>query len=124
MYTQQDWQEADNLQHWCPKSQAFAPAAVLLQHIGAGWKLDEAINVVRRPLGSHRHVDVYHFELYHRDDHMEMPVIANPVVLKLVNEYHLMVTKTDIRCDLGMPKPENGASNCRLNPKRSVRLLG
>jgi len=110
----QNWQDDSTLQHWCPKSQAFAPAQVLLQYLQTGWNLGNAVKVVQYHLTGDRHVDVYHFKLYHRDERLEMPVLANPVVLNVVSKYRLMVTNTVDRYDPLKRKHENALPSLNI----------
>jgi hypothetical protein len=95
----QYWQVEGALPHWCPKSQVFAPAHVLLHYIGVGWKPSTSIEVVRFYFRGYRHVDIYHFTLNRNEEHVEMPVLANPVVLNIVEEYKLTIANTNVRCE-------------------------
>lgn len=94
-----NWQVEGTLQHWCPKSQVFAPAHVLLHYIRIGWELGNSVGVVRFYFGGCRYVDIYHFTLYHNEEHVEMPILANPVVLNIVEEYKLTIANASVRCE-------------------------
>ena len=84
------------VRHWHPQLQNYVPGHVLLEYIQTGWKLDDRVEVARFYFGDHRHVDVYHFTLKHDEDQVNIPVLANPAVLKIVEEYKLTTTRTNV----------------------------
>ncbi len=91
MYTEQNLREEGSYRHWCPQSQTYAPADVLLQHLHIGWKLDDLVSVETFYCAGQRRVDVYVFTLRRDEDWVKMPVVANPVVLNTVKNYNLTI---------------------------------
>ncbi|QPC83144.1 hypothetical protein G4Y79_01860 [Phototrophicus methaneseepsis] len=76
--------------HWSPASQWYAPADVLLQYLRDGWRLDDDVEICVHRCRSYRHVEMYHFILYHAEKKsLRMPVVANPVVRRIVQQYSL-----------------------------------
>lgn len=80
----------DDYRHWSPESEPYAPADVLLQYLRNGWVLEDAVEVKSHECRSCRYVDIYCFTL-HRAQHkpLQIPVLANPIVRKLVQQYKL-----------------------------------
>lgn len=80
----------NNDRHWSPASQWYAPADILLQYLRNGWQLEKEVEICVHRCGSCRHVEMYHFTLYHAEKQpLRMPVLANPVVRKMVHQYRL-----------------------------------
>jgi hypothetical protein len=75
--------------HWSADSEAYAPADVLLQHLRAGWKLDELVAIETFYYAGYRRSDIYYFTLQKDGKTIEMPVLANPAVFRIVKEYGL-----------------------------------
>jgi len=80
----------DDARHWSPTSQWYAPADILLQYLRNGWWLDKEVEICIHRCGSCRHVEMYHFTLHHAEKQtLRVPVLANPVVRKMVHQYRL-----------------------------------
>jgi len=79
--------------HWSPGSQTYAPADVLQRYLRRGWKLAELAAVESFYYAGYRRVDVYHFTLLHGEEHIDMPVLGNPVVYRLIEEHKLTVMR-------------------------------
>ncbi len=81
----------DDYRHWSPESEPYAPADVLLQYLRDGWSLDAVVKVESHQCQSCRYVDIYYFTLHHHAQQtpLRMPIVANPVVRKLVQQYKL-----------------------------------
>jgi hypothetical protein len=79
--------ELDNdHRHWSSTSQPYAPADILLQYLRDGWLLGDKVLVQVVQCFSWRCVEVYHFRLMSGREHILMPIIANPVILRFVME--------------------------------------
>lgn len=77
--------------HWSPDSQAYAPCDVLAQLISAGWQVYGKVIVQTYACLSRRCTQVYHFVLVRNGEHLELQVVANPAVRRLVQEQQLPV---------------------------------
>jgi hypothetical protein len=75
--------------HWCPNSQTYAPADVLLQYLRAGWQLEDFVAVQTFYHGACRRSEVFYFRLNLGDIFLEMPVLANPIVFQIVESNRL-----------------------------------
>ncbi len=75
--------------HWSPTSQTYASADILLQYLSVGWALDNCVVVEAFGCSGARSVKVYSFRLMHEEKDLWMPVIENPVVLRLIREREL-----------------------------------
>jgi len=83
----------DNYRHWAPNSQTYAPADVLVRHLRTGWTLDPVAAVETFFYAGYRRVDVYYFTLMNGDTRLEMPVLGNPAVRRLIEEHKLSVLR-------------------------------
>lgn len=81
--------------HWSPASQAYAPADILLRYLRTGWKLENMAAVESFYYAGYRRVDVYHFMLKREQETVEMPVLMNPVVTRLIEEHKLTVIRVN-----------------------------
>jgi hypothetical protein len=79
----------EDSRHWCPQSQKYAPGDVLLSHVRNGWTLDPVVGVECFYYSGYRCVEVFHFVLTAGDQVLKMPVIANPKIHQLIEEYQL-----------------------------------
>ncbi len=88
--------------HWCPCSERYAPAEVLVAYLRHGWALDDRVNVERVHFGASRYVEIYHSVLRRAGCAIEMPVIANPVAWCIVQAHGDMVLRdveaVPVRC--------------------------
>jgi hypothetical protein len=89
---QSAWNSA-NYRHWSPESETYAPGEVLLRYLRDSWTPDNIVNVETFPCSGCRQVEVYFFLLVRGDKRISMPLIANPVVLRLIHEYELTVQR-------------------------------
>src|SRR5437660_12459 len=69
--------------HWSPDSEVYAPAIILQQYLREGWQPEELVAVETFYHAGYRHSDIYFFTLRHDGDAIEIPVLANPTVLKV-----------------------------------------
>lgn len=87
-------EEGKHWRHWSSGSQRYAPADILLQYLRGGWMVDDAVPVETFYCGGARYVKVYYFRLVYEDEDLWMPVIENPVVLRLIRERNLILRPT------------------------------
>jgi hypothetical protein len=80
---------------WSPRSQTYAAADTLLRHLKEGWTLHPLVAVESIWHAGVRRVDVYYFTLLHGDAQLEMPVLANPVVFRLIEEHKLSLVRVN-----------------------------
>jgi len=83
----------DNYRHWSPQSQRFAPADILLQYLQDGWNINNRIVAEVFHCPSRQCAELYYFMLLHNSEYITIPVIANPLVLRLVREFGLTVIR-------------------------------
>lgn len=91
--TQIDVEYDEDNRHWSAGSQAYAPADVLFQYLRDGWLLGDKVMVQVVRCFSRRCVEVYYFRLRSGHERVLMPVLANPVVLRLVMERKLVTIR-------------------------------
>ena len=85
--------------HWSQESQTYAAAATLLEYLRQDWQLDPLIAVESFFHHGGRHVDVYYFTLNKNGHQIEMPVLANPAVFRLVAHRNLQVERVNGKPD-------------------------
>lgn len=85
--------DEENLHHWSQESQTYATAATLLHYLRRNWELDPLAAVESFYHYGGRHVDVYYFTLTRRGRQVEMPVLANPPVFRLITQRSLQVER-------------------------------
>ena len=89
--------------HWSPESEPYAPAVVLLQYLRLGWRLDNLVGVETFFCSGYLRCDVYYFTLQSDTGTLEIPVLANPAVFKVVESHHLTI----VRINVDRPEPEH-----------------
>jgi hypothetical protein len=77
--------------HWSPESETYTTADVLLQYLCLGWKLDDKVSAETYYHAGYRRSDVYYFTLKQNGVTLQMPVLANPVVRRIVRDHGLTV---------------------------------
>lgn len=77
-------QYANVQRHWSPRSEQFAGGDALLTAIERGWEFKETVMREVYWHGGSRGVAIYHFTLRKGDREIEMPVIENPYVTRLL----------------------------------------
>ncbi len=107
-------EEGKHWRYWSAGSQRYAPADILLQYLRGGWMVDDAVPVETFYCGGARCVKVYYFRLFYEEEDLWMPVIENPVVLRLIGERNLILR----------PVPRNWASDGVDRIERGCREPG
>lgn len=74
----------DVTQHWSPSSEHYAGGDQLVTLMFDGWELDDTVYLEEKWIGGLRHVKVYHMTLRRGGDVLEIPVLYNPYVVRLV----------------------------------------
>lgn len=72
--------------HWSPESQVYAPGDALAHLISDGWQVYGKVIVQTYACLSRSCTQVYHFVLVRNDEHLDLRVVANPAVRRLVQE--------------------------------------
>lgn len=77
--------------HWSRQSQPIAPVEILVNRLQQGWVLKPIVQCDQHHYGPGRAVNIYTFTLTYNDNSMQLPVQANPVVMRLIRERQLEV---------------------------------
>ncbi len=96
LQTRQEFGSDEFHRHWSPESEIYAPADVLLQYLTRGWRLDKPIAVETVYYAGYRRSDVYYFTLERDGVSLEMPVLATPVVFKLIEDRQLTTLRINV----------------------------
>lgn len=83
--------QVSGILHWSPESQTYTTADVLLQYLRDAWTLRRNVVVETFGCSSYRRVSVYHFVLQKGSRRIELPIIENPIVQRLMRQYELAV---------------------------------
>lgn len=83
---------AKNIRHWSRESQPIATADILLNRLQNGWALQGIVQHITYSYGAGRSIQVYHFLLERNGELLEIPVRANPIVQRVINDHHLQIT--------------------------------
>jgi hypothetical protein len=94
--TQRHYRDGDTYRHWCRESEPIAPAEVLLQYLRWGWELDNLVGVEVYYHAGCRRSDVYCFTLGRDDDTIEIPVLANPAVFRVVDSHQMTLMRINV----------------------------
>ncbi len=89
----------DDHRHWSPHSQPYASADMVIQYLRDGWLLGDKVMVQAVRCFSRRSVELYYFRLTSGREQILMPVIANPVVLRLIMERKLVTIRLYTDCE-------------------------
>jgi hypothetical protein len=81
--------QVSGILHWSPESQRYTTADVLLQFLRDAWTLRRNVIVETFGCSSYRRVSVYRFVLQKGSRRIELPIIENPVVHRLILQYEL-----------------------------------
>lgn len=81
----------DVWQHWCQDTEKYCGGDGLVTVMMQGWELHPTVQLEYKHFGGNRRVRVYHFSLFRQGEHMEMPVVHNPYVNRLIRTMQLDV---------------------------------
>ena len=85
--------DEDNQHHWEQSSQTYATAATLLHYVRKNWSVEPMVVVQSFDQRGGRYVNVYYFTLTRHAKRIEMPVLANPAVERLIINHSLKVER-------------------------------
>lgn len=83
--------------HWSPESEKFGSGDALLHALDSGWHIDGVIFRQEFWHRGGRRVPVYHFHLHRADSAVQMAVVENPRVARLVSESGAQVVLLNLR---------------------------
>ncbi len=86
----------DTYRHWSPDSEPYASADVLIQYLRLGWIVDKLVAVETVYHSARRSSNVFYFTLSLNGQTIEMPVLANPVVLDLLKRHKLTTLRINV----------------------------
>ncbi|MBK8134755.1 MAG: hypothetical protein KA401_00295 [Anaerolineae bacterium] len=81
----------DVYQHWSPDTEKFGGGDSLITAIMMGWELKQTIYMEYKHFGGNRRVRVYHCRLTNDNQEIEMPVVHNPYVNRLIRQMQLVI---------------------------------
>lgn len=81
----------DVVQHWSPDTEHFAGGDALVTMMMRGWELGPTVYMEYKHFGGNRRVRLYHCILSNRGHEIDMPVVHNPYVNRLIRNMQLMV---------------------------------
>lgn len=81
----------DVWQHWAPDTERFGGGDGLITAMMMGWELDKTIYMEYKHFGGNRRVRVYHCHLSYQGQTLEMPVVHNPYVNRLIRTMQLKI---------------------------------
>ncbi len=90
--------EKDEHRHWSAESEPFTGGDALQSALEQGWVMVGHVSYREFDLRESRKVAVFYFRLQRDERTMEMPVIGNPHVLRVIAAY-----------DVPVMRPETGA---------------
>lgn len=89
----------EDYRHFCPSSQAYTTADVLRQYLENGWAPQNRVTVEVHILGAGRTVNVYRFWLRKDGADTILPIVASPIVWRVIAEYKLSLTLSAPQAD-------------------------
>lgn len=89
----------EDYRHFAPTSQTYTSADILQQYLNDGWLPVSRVVVEVYPLGPGRAVSVYHFLLRNAQAEVSLPIIASPLVWRVISEHKLTSVYHHIRAD-------------------------
>lgn len=101
--TREPIEAEDDYRHWSAKSQSYASADVLSQYLQEGWNLHDRIIVEVFRCPSRQRAELYSFMLLRDTEYIVVPIVANPLVLRLLQEFSLVVIRVCIDCEENCP---------------------
>ena len=74
----------DVTQHWAKESEDYAGGDALVTMLSNGWKLKPEVRIEDRFFAGLRSVSVYHLKLERDGEIIDMPVLRNPYVNRII----------------------------------------
>ncbi|MBZ0303703.1 MAG: hypothetical protein K8J31_28440 [Anaerolineae bacterium] len=85
------FQYLDVVRHWSPISQKYAGGDAVITLFSEGWRLKESVFYEEFWLSGSRLVVVYHLEMARDEDTLNVPVLSNPYVDRMMTSLPLQV---------------------------------
>lgn len=79
------FQYMDVVRHWSPISEKYAGGDALITLFNAGWHLSETVFFEEFWHAGSRPVTIYHLVMVRGDESMNVPVISNPYVDRMMD---------------------------------------
>jgi len=92
-HSEADLRLDDKYRNWSPQSQTYASADILLQYVATGWEIENPAACETFFVAGARRAEVYRFNLRRAGERLELPVLANPMVFRLIEKYRLNVIR-------------------------------
>lgn len=109
----------EDYRHWSPESQPIATADIVLQYMKAGWRLHDRVLVEIHALQGICCVELVYFALLRGDERLSVPVVMNPVVLRLIHDHELRLFRLTTRRDC----PDQPAADARRRSEQTPELF-
>ena len=90
-------QDAEFRRHWSDRSERYAGCDALLTALHNQWEAEGTCYEERYYHAGTRLVTIYHFILHKGDETLQMPVIANPVLRRILREWPFTVVPLEMR---------------------------
>jgi len=84
----------EHLRHWSATSEPYTSADILQQYLSTGWEIKNPVIIETVYHANNRHSRLYRFTLRQNGTTVEMPVLATPVVFRVVEENDLETVET------------------------------
>ncbi len=88
-------EDVDIYRHWHAPSEHFAGGDSLATLLLTGWTLKKAVFMDTYWLAGTRQVRVFHFEVSRDDTSVSIPVLGNPYIDRLINQFDLRVVAVE-----------------------------
>ncbi len=85
------FQYMDVVRHWSPISEKYAGGDALVTLFTEGWQLHETVFYEEYWHAGSRPVTIYHLEMVRDDEKMNVPVISNPYVDRMMDTLPVQV---------------------------------
>ena len=95
--------------HWDPRSERYAGADALLTAVDEGWMPERTLYFEEFWFAGSRVVTVYHVELRRKGQVMNMPVISNPYLRRMLKVYQPTILALEEREMVRREEGGNGA---------------
>jgi hypothetical protein len=94
--TKVDVRDDEISRHWSPDSETYAPADILLQYLKNGWLLEKLVAVETIYYAGYRRSEIFYFTLERDGRSVEMPILSNPAVFKVIEENELTTLRINV----------------------------
>ncbi len=84
----------EHRRHWSSESEQYTSADILQQYLWMGWNIAEPVIIETIYHTNNRFSKLYHFTLLLDGKTVRMPVLATPVVFRVIEEFNLGTVAT------------------------------